>query len=395
MRTILGLIGGFLTIMIVGITFFFMQMDNSNSNTTTQAMTTSIQAAAVKSMNEDERTEHSKNKKVIFKSLNEFMSNYFSDVNESSKAKLKEDSSNTSFDFYLETNDEVKIINGKQSSSRIDLTTPQSVKMIKIHFTDSKGIDYDATSALTGASKSNENAPKILDTPVFSVPANTDDSKVLSLEPQLNLLYYDFGKNNPNGSSTISSNSDGALITTNVKNDDGANAQSKQNIPKENYKPIITSPKQVTIIAGQDILTDATAQQEGPNGTKGVKVTSSDIDNTISGTYNQLLTAKNEDTGATTNVYRKLVILPDMAVFQIANSSVGTFSVGSGIPSQTTLMSGISATLPYEGSANSLITVSTNAINPDKAGTYTITYQVVSPVSSTYVATVTRTITYQ
>ena len=84
-----------------------------------------------------------------------------------------------------------------------------------------------------------------------------------------------------------------------------------------------------------------------------------------------------------------------MAVFQIANSSVGTFSVGSGIPSQTTLMSGISATLPYEGSANSLITVSTNAINPDKAGTYTITYQVVSPVSSTYVATVTRTITYQ
>ena len=308
MRTILGLIGGFLTIMIVGITFFFMQMDNSNSNTTTQAMTTSIQAAAVKSMNEDERTEHSKNKKVIFKSLNEFMSNYFSDVNESSKTKLKEDSSNTSFDFYLETNDEVKIINGKQSSSRIDLTTPQSVKMIKIHFTDSKGIDYDATSALTGASKSNENAPKILDTPVFSVPANTDDSKVLSLEPQLNLLYYDFGKNNPNGSSTISSNSDGALITTNVKNDDGANAQSKQNIPKENYKPIITSPKQVTIIAGQDILTDATAQQEGPNGTKGVKVTSSDIDNTISGTYNQLLTAKNEDTGATTNVYRKLWI---------------------------------------------------------------------------------------
>ena len=208
-------------------------------------------------------------------------------------------------------------------------------------------------------------------------------------------MYYDFGKNNPNGSSTISSNSDGALLTTNVKNDDGANAQSKQNIPKENYKPIITSPKQVTIIAGQDILTDATAQQEGPNGTKGVKVTSSDIDNTISGTYNQLLTAKNEDTGATTNVYRKLVILPDMAVFQIANSSVGTFSVGSGIPSQTTLMSGISATLPYEGSANSLITVSTNAINPDKAGTYTITYQVVSPVSSTYVATVTRTITYQ
>ena len=71
--------------------------------------------------------------------------------------------------------------------------------MIKIHFTDSKGIDYDATSALTGASKSNENAPKILDTPVFSVPANTDNSKVLSLEPQLNLLYYDFGKNNPNG----------------------------------------------------------------------------------------------------------------------------------------------------------------------------------------------------
>ena len=88
MRTILGLIGGFLTIMIVGITFFFMQMDNSNSNTTTQAMTTSIQAAAVKSMNEDERTEHSKNKKVIFKSLNEFMSNYFSDVNESSKGRF-------------------------------------------------------------------------------------------------------------------------------------------------------------------------------------------------------------------------------------------------------------------------------------------------------------------
>lgn len=209
------------------------------------------------------------------------------------------------------------------------------------------------------------------------------------------MLYYDAENNQPTGTATITAGSDSNTIATTITNLNGTASTLNQVVAINKYAPVITSPNQVTIVAGEDLLSQASAQQLGPNGVANVTLTSSTIDNKVAGTLNQTLTATNTVTGAQTTFIRRLIILPDLAVFQISNTSIGTFSVGSGIPSNSTLLAGLSATLPLEGAADKLITVSTLAVNTNAAGTYTVTYQVVSPLSSAFVATVTRTITYQ
>lgn len=395
MRTILGMIGGFLSIMMIGIIWFSMQVSNSTANLTTQAMTSAIQATSVQTRNTTSKTETLSLKTVKIKSLNAFMANYFNIVNSGNTADKQQNRSNTSFDFLLTSGSDVKVVKGVVSPGSTDLTLPISIKAVKVNFTDNKGINYQATSALTGASLTKVNTPFALNTPTFTVPSGTAQAQLLSLEPQFGALYYDAGGNTISGNSTVTTGSNSNSISTTISNSNGDKSTLNQTIPVDGYAPILSSPKQVTIIAGGNILVQASATQMGPNGTSNVPVTSSTINNTVAGTVIQTLTAKNTVTGITTTFTRQLVILPDLAVFKIQNASIGTFDVGSGLPSSGTLLSGIKATLPLEGNANSLITISTTAVKPNVAGTYTITYQVTSPVSSAFTATATRTITYK
>ncbi|HEY0221616.1 MAG TPA: hypothetical protein VGC17_02315 [Lactovum miscens] len=395
MRGILGMIGGFLAIMMLGLWFFFMQVDNNNSNVTTQAMNTAIQAASIASRNTTSKSETMTQKTAMFKSLNAYMASYFDSVNVNSRPDKQQNRGNTSFDFLLTSEDEIKVIDGIANPVSADLTVPIAVKAVKIHYVDSKGINYVATSALTGASITKINTPFGLNTPNFPVPLGTLGTSLASLEPQYGNLFYDAGNSSLSSSSSIKESSSSDTITTKITNANGGSSNLNQIIPVEAYEPVITSPKQVTIIAGQDILTQASAKQLGPNGTTNLTVVSNAINNSIAGTVLQSLTATNTVTGAITTFVRQLVILPDLAVITVKNASVGTFALGSGIPSISTLLSGVKATLPLEGNANYLITVSTTNVNPNAPGTYTLTYQVISPVSSAFVATTTRTITYQ
>ena len=161
---------------------------------------------------------------------------------------------------------------------------------------------------------------------------------------------------------------------------------------KSNDKPVITGADNVSISEGTsfDPMAGVTAiDTEDGNITKDIKITGS-VDINKPGKYELTYTVTDSD-GNTTTVKRVIIVNPKMVEINAVptiNAENKTIKVGDKFDP----MAGVTANDKEDGNITDKIKVVENTVNTNKAGTYTVKYEVTDSKGATVTKTITVTV---